>query len=88
MENIDKDSIYVDFEDLFDKENISEDQIRFAKHYVENNIGVDLDEDPLIVFSPLSSTVFGFMVAHIAVEYEKYKTPIVPEFKYSPPGEE
>ena len=82
MENIDEDSIYVDFEDLFNKENISEDQIQFAKQYVENKIGADLEEDPLIVFSPISSSVFGYLVAHIVTEYEKFKEKTEDGFKY------
>jgi hypothetical protein len=68
-----KNRIPFDFEDHFNLKNISQDKIQFARHYVETNIGADLDEDPLIVFSPIASTVFGYMVAHIAVEYEKFK---------------
>ena len=72
MEKLDKDRLNFDFEDHFNKENISSDKIRFAKYYLEDKIGVDLEEDPMIVFSPIGSTVFGYLVAHIVVEYEKF----------------
>ena len=73
MEKLDKDRLNFDFEDHFNMANISSDKIQFAKYYLEDKIGVDLEEDPMIVISPIGSTIFGYLVAHIVVEYEKYK---------------
>jgi hypothetical protein len=73
MEHIDRDKLPFNFADHFNLENISSEKIRFAKHYIEEQMGFDLDEDPLIVFSPIGSTIFGYLVAHIVVEYEKYQ---------------
>ena len=73
MEKIKMVSVDIDFEDQFNKENISSDKIQFARYYLEDKIGVDLEEDPTIVFSPIGSTIFGYLVAHIVVEYEKFK---------------
>ncbi len=73
MEKINMVSVDIDFEDQFNKENIRSDQIRFARYYLEDKIGVDLEEDPMIVISPIGSTIFGYLVAHIVVEYEKYR---------------
>ncbi len=73
MEKINMVSVDIDFEDQFNKENITSDQIRFARYYLEDKIGVDLEEDPMIVISPIGSTIFGYLVAHIVVEYEKYR---------------
>ncbi len=73
MEKINMVSVDIEFEDQFNKENITSDQIRFARYYLEDKIGVDLEEDPMIVISPIGSTIFGYLVAHIVVEYEKYR---------------
>ena len=73
MEKLDKDRLNFDFEDHFNMDNISSDKIRFAKYYLEDKIGVDLEEDPMIVISPIGSTIFGYLVAHIVVEYETFK---------------
>jgi hypothetical protein len=67
------DSIKINFEDHFNKENISLEKIMFARDYVENLIGADIDEDPIIEISPIGSIVFGYLVAHIVDEYEMYK---------------
>ena len=67
------DNVHFNFEDHFNLEKISSEKIQFAKHYVENDIGIDLEEDSWIFFSPISSTVMGYFVAHIAVEFEKFK---------------
>ena len=61
-----------DFEDHFNYEKISPEQITFARHYVENKMGIELDDDSIIEFSSISPTVFGYLVAHIAYEYEEY----------------
>ena len=66
-------SVDIDFEDKFNKENITSEKIQFARYYLEEKIGVDLEEDPMIVISPIGSTIFGYLVAHIVVEYEKFK---------------
>ena len=73
MEKINMVSVDIDFEDQFNKDNTTSDQIRFAKYYLEDKVGVNLEEDPTIVFSPIGSTIFGYLVAHIVVEYEKFK---------------
>jgi hypothetical protein len=75
-----------DFEDHFNYEEISSDQIFFARHYLENMMGIDLDSDSTIEFTSISATVFGYMVAHIAVEYEKFMRKTEDGFKFSPPG--
>jgi hypothetical protein len=62
----------LDFEDYFNRDVISSEKIQFARHYLENIMGFDLKEDPLIVFSPIGSKIFGYLVAHIVVEYENY----------------
>ena len=67
-------SLNFDFEDLFNMKNISSEKIQFAaKHYLENIMGIDLHEDPLIVFSPIGSKIIGYLVADIVLEYENYK---------------
>jgi hypothetical protein len=63
----------LDFEDYFNRDVISSEKIQFARHYLENIMGFDLQEDPLIVFSPIGSKIFGYLVADIVVEYENYK---------------
>jgi hypothetical protein len=73
MEYIDRDKLPVNFEDRFNMEKISSEKIQFARHYLENIMGLDLHEDPLIVFSPIGSKIFGFLVADIVLEYENYK---------------
>ena len=76
------------FEDYFNYEEISSEQIFFARHYIENCMGIDLDSDPTIEFTSIRTTVLGLLVAHIASEYEEYFK-MKPEdgFKSSPPGE-
>jgi hypothetical protein len=61
-----------DFEDHFNYKNISPEQISFARHYTENIMGIDLDSYSSFEFSSISPTVFGYLIAHIALEYEKY----------------
>ena len=73
MEYIDREKLPFDFEANFNMENISLEKIQFAKHYIEDKMGFDLGENPLIEFTPISSRAFGYLVAHIVVEYEKYK---------------
>jgi len=73
MEYIDRDKLPFDFESHFNMEKISSEKIQFAKHYIEDKMGFELDENPLIEFTPISSRSFGYLVAHIVVEYEKYK---------------
>ena len=71
-----EDGLCFNFEDYFNHEEISSDKIQFAKYYLDENLGADLEEDPMIIFSPISATVFGFLVAHIVDEYEKFKEKI------------
>ena len=61
-----------DFEDHFNYQEISPEQISFARHYIENLMGIDLDSYSSFEFSSISPTVFGYLVAHIALEYEEY----------------
>lgn len=61
-----------DFEDHFNYERISPEQIYFARHYIENKMGFDLDSDASIEFKTIRATIFGYLVAHIALEYEEY----------------
>jgi hypothetical protein len=83
-----QDRIRLDFEDHFNYERISSDQTSFARHYIENLMEIDLDSDYTIEFSSISTTVFGFMVAHIAYEYEEYnKWKWEAGFKILPPDE-
>ena len=63
----------LDFEDYFNRDVISHEKIQFARHYLEDIMGFDLHEDPLIVFSPIGSKIFGYLVADIVLEYENYK---------------
>ena len=62
----------IEFEDLFNKDKISPKMIQFARHYMENNMGVDLGEDSQMEFSTIRSTTFGYLVGHIIVEYERF----------------
>ena len=83
-----RDRIRFDFEDHFNYDRISSDQISFARHYIENKMGIDINSDSFIEFSTISATVFGYLVAHIALEYEEYiKGKSEDGFKISPPGE-
>ena len=61
-----------DFEDHFNYQEISPEQISFARHYIENLMGIDLDSYSSFEFSSISQTVFGYLVAHITLEYEEY----------------
>lgn len=80
MEDIDS----LNFEDHFNLDEISMDKIQFAKFYLAENLGADLEEDPMIIFSPISATVFGCLVAHIVDEYEKFKEKTENGFNSSP----
>jgi len=76
------------FEDYFNYDEISSEQIFFARHYIENLMGIELDNDSTIEFASIRSSVFGFLVAHIASEYEEYnKLKCKDGFKTSPPDE-
>ncbi|MBU1012049.1 MAG: hypothetical protein KKG99_03530 [Bacteroidetes bacterium] len=68
-ENDERDRLYFDFEDHFNMNEISEEKIQFAKYYLEDKMGIDLEEDPVIVFSSINGSVFGYLVAHIVDEY-------------------
>ena len=61
-----------DFEDFFNKEVVTPEKIKFARHYVENKMGYDLNEDSLIDFSAIGIKLFGSMVVDIVLEYENY----------------
>ena len=61
-----------DFEDHFNYQKISSEKISFARHYIENKMGIDLSSDSYIEFSSIRATIFGYLVAHIALEYEEY----------------
>jgi len=61
-----------DFEDHFNYEKISQEQISFARYYIENKMGIDLDSYSSFEFSSISTTIFGYLIAHIALEYEEY----------------
>ena len=63
-----------DFEDHFDYQKISPEHVLFARYYIENNMGIELDSETLIEFSPIRARVFGFLIAHLADEFEKYKS--------------
>lgn len=63
----------LDFEAYLNRDVISSEKIQFARHYLENIMGFDLYGDPLIVFSPIGSKIFGFLVADIVLEYDNYK---------------
>ena len=83
-----RNTIPLDFEDQFNYQRISPDQISFARHYVENKMGIDLNSDSIIEFSSIRAIVFGYLVAHIALEYEEYlKGNSDPGFKTSSPDE-
>lgn len=60
------------FEDHFNYQKISPEHVSFARHYIENHMGIDLDSETIIEFTPIRSEVFGYLIAHLAVEYEKY----------------
>jgi hypothetical protein len=84
-----RDRLRFDFEDHFNYEEISSEQICFARYYIENKMGIALDSDSIIEFSSISPTVFGYLVAHIAYEYEEYnKRKMEDWFKTLPPDEE
>lgn len=68
----DRDLLYFDFADHFNGSKVSEEKIQFVKNYLENKMGFDLNEDHLIEFSAIRSSIFGFLVAHIVTEYEKF----------------
>jgi len=61
-----------DFEDHFNYQEISPEQISFPRHYIEKLMGIDLDSDSIIEFSSINAIIFGYLVAHIALEYEEY----------------
>lgn len=61
-----------DFEYHFNYQEISPDQISFTRHYIENKLGIDLDSDSIIEFSSINAIILGYLVAHIALEYEEY----------------
>ncbi len=61
-----------DFEDHFNYQEISPEQISFARYYLKNLMGIDLNSDIIIEFSSINAIIFGYIVAHIAVEYEEY----------------
>lgn len=67
-----RNTIPFDFEDYFNYQKISHEQITFARHYVENKMGIDLNSDSIIEFSSINAIIFGYLVAHIALEYEEY----------------
>jgi hypothetical protein len=64
--------ILFDFEDHFNYQEISPEKISFARHYIESIMGIDLSSDSYIEFTSIRATVFGYLVAHIALEYEEY----------------
>lgn len=61
-----------DFEGQFNMEEISSEKIRFARNYLETTMGINIGEDSLIEFSSIRSTIFGYPVAHLVSEYEKF----------------
>jgi hypothetical protein len=67
------DSIKINFENHFNDNNISMEKIEFARHYVENLIEADIDINTIIEIDPIGSLVFGYLVAHIVAEYERYE---------------
>ena len=82
------DRIHFNFEDHFNYEQISPEQISFARYYIENIMGIDLDSDSIIEFTSIRSTIFGYLVAHLALEYEEFKKrESETGFKPSPPDE-
>jgi len=77
-----------DFEDHFNYEKISPEQISFARYYIENKMGIDLSSDSYIEFSSIRAIVFGYLVAHIVSEYEEsFKGKPEAGFKTSSPDE-
>ncbi len=67
-----RDRYQINFEDYFNND-IPSEKIRFARHYIENNMGIDMDEDSLIDFSAVGIKLFGCLVADIALEYELFR---------------
>ena len=87
MDHIIKDRKRLNFEEHFNHEEISSNQILFARHYLENLMGLDLDSDTTIEFISIRSTVFGYLIAHIAAEYSEFITVKSKDgFKTSSPG--
>lgn len=66
-----------DFEDHFDYQTISPEHVSFARHYIENEMGIELDSETLIEFTPIRAIVFGYFIAHLVMECEKYKSEIL-----------
>ena len=81
--------MHLAFEGYFDYKKISAEHVSFARHYIENEMGIDIDSETLIEFAPIRVTVFGFLIAHLAEEFEKYNNErFEAGFKTSPPDEE
>lgn len=81
--------IAYDFEDHFNYQTVSQVQISFARHYLKNLMGIDIDSESIIEFSSINSIIFGYLVAHIANEYEEFnKRKMEDWFKSLPPDEE
>lgn len=84
-----RNTIPFDFEDYFNYQKISPEQISFARHYIETIMGIDLDSESIIEFASIRATIFGYLVAHIALEYEEYfKRKPEAGFKTSSPDKE
>ena len=60
------------FEDYFNKKIVSPEKIEFARHYIEDKMGYDLNEDSVIDFSAIGIKLFGSMLVDIVLEYESY----------------
>lgn len=63
----------LEFEMYFNSDIVSSEKIQFSRHYLENKMGLDLNEDSLIDFSAIGIKLFGCLVADITLEYEYYK---------------
>ena len=62
----------IKFEDYFSKKTVSPEKIAFARHYIEDKMGYDLNEDSFIDFSAIGIKLFGSMIVDIVMEYESY----------------
>ncbi len=69
-ENYERDTLYYDFEDYFNREIVSDNDIKFVQHFIEDKMGFDLVDDPILTFSSMPTTVFAYLVAHIIDEYK------------------
>ena len=61
----------MEFEDYFNGD-VPSVKIRFVRHYIENKMGYDLNQDSLIDFSAIGIKLFGSLLVDVIMEYEKY----------------